>query len=124
MYGLNILARDIADNTKNTTLFYLIKRNAIKKEKKVSNDLAFDSNKKYILLLEVIDRVGALKDILTIFSEFNLNLSRIVSMPSGKLGRYNFLVDVNHPGGSKIQREEVYQKLEKYCSSIKLLGII
>jgi chorismate mutase/prephenate dehydratase len=124
MYNLNILAKDIADNTKNTTLFYLIKRNEIKKENKVSNTLAFDSKKKYIMLLEVIDRVGALKDILSIFSEFNLNLSRIVSMPSGKLGRYNFLVDVNHSGEGDIQRNEVYQKLEKYCSSIKLLGVI
>ena len=124
MYNLHILAKDIADNIKNTTLFYLIKRNELKVKKKQQKVVAFSSKKKYILLLEVIDRVGALKDILSVFTESNLNLSRIVSMPSGKLGRYNFLVDVNHLGGTEIQRDVIYEKLEKYCSSIKLLGVI
>ncbi len=126
MYKLKILAKDIADNKKNTTLFYVIKRNKVQRDVYPTKTFSFTSKKKYVLLLEVIDRVGALKDILNVFSGLNLNLSRIVSMPSGTLGRYHFLVDLTHSGaeGDKIDRDVVYGQLEKYCSSIKLLGIV
>lgn len=122
MYDLSIAAKNISDNPDNATMFYVIKRN----DKEYPNDnRQFIEGKKYIFLLEVIDRPGVLRDILDVMVRYDFNLSRIISIPEGMIGRYSFVVDIAKTRTTTpIAYKELCEKLYKYCSSVKLLGIV
>lgn len=110
-YKLNILAKNIGDNKNNQTEFYVISQ---QKNNLIPN--------KAILLLSVYDRVGILKDILEVFALNNLNLTRILSIPSGsKMGDYLFLIDVEIKSKLKNYKKALVQ-LKQYCPMIRTLG--
>ena len=113
-YGLNILQENIGDNPNNQTFFYAISSK--------QNDVFKKPKTKAIVLLSVYDRVGVLRDILDVFASQKLNLSRLISIPSGqKAGEYMFLIDV---GITKKEQdfEQVLKDLKQYCQHIRVLG--
>lgn len=113
-YGLNILRENIGDNPNNQTTFYAISTS--------DKDIFIQKKTKAIMLLSVHDRIGILRDILDTFASKSLNLSRIVSIPSGqKAGEYMFLIDTTI-SDKEDNLEEVIKGLKQYCTQIRVLG--
>lgn len=113
-YGLYILAKNIEDNPKNSTRFYII-------SKKPLNLKGINSHKT-LLLLTVYNRVGILRDVLTVFADNNLNLAKLESRPSHeRLWDYHFFVEVENEPQSPPMRKTL-KELEGYCPIIRILG--
>lgn len=113
VYGLNILAENIEDNSKNITRFYVISEDPNSLKLKSTNT---------ILFLTIFNRIGILKDILSIFADNGINLNKIESRPSKeKIWDYYFFieVDVNQNDPRLIQSLNI---LKQYCPVIKILG--
>lgn len=116
LHGLNILAENIGDVSENVTNFYVISN---------QESVLFNQKpKKAILLLNVYDRVAVLRDILDVFAKKSLNLTRLVSIPTGlHSGEYYFLIDVDIQ--DKIDGYEICLKeLKQFCKQIRVLGEI
>jgi len=113
-HNLRILARDIGNNTSNTTRFFIISK----------TDKGLENASKTLLFLSVYNRVGILKDILTVFANENINLSNIESRPSrDKSWDYHFFVEVDVAYNS-IRLQETLTILKQYCPQIKILGAL
>jgi chorismate mutase/prephenate dehydratase len=131
LYNLSVIAENISDVKDNKTLFYLITQNSNQFFKKetiahdVSQYVEDQGTATVLFLLEAMDKVGILRDILTVFADHSLSMTRIHSLPTGELGRYYFIMDVK---ADKVQSAEalpdVYSELEKLCSSVFVLGTI
>ena len=77
---------------------------------------------KTLLFLSIYNRVGVLKDILSVFANENINLCNIESRPSkDKSWDYNFFIEVEiSPEDEKLF--ETLNILKQYCPFIKILG--
>jgi prephenate dehydratase len=85
IYGLKIAASDIQDYKNNVTRFVVIDKND---HDKTGND------KTSIVFSIMEDRPGGLYEILEVFADNSINLTKIESRPSKeKLGSYIFFVD-------------------------------
>jgi prephenate dehydratase/chorismate mutase len=83
LYGLEVVAEDIADHEANETRFVVLAR-----------QLHTGPADKGSLVLTTEDRAGALMQALGAFADHRVNLSRIESRPvAGGRGRYTFLID-------------------------------
>ena len=83
LYGLEIVAEDIADHHANETRFVV-----------VSRQLHTGPADKGSIVLTTEDRSGALMQALGAFADHRVNLSRIESRPiAGRRGSYTFLID-------------------------------
>ena len=83
LYGLEIVAEDIADHPANETRFVV-----------VSRQLHTGPADKGSIVLTTEDRSGALMQALGAFADHRVNLSRIESRPiAGRRGSYTFLID-------------------------------
>ena len=109
MYGLEILSEEIETNKKNFTRFLaLYKPNGKPKYE------AEDSNKAS-LSFSLPHKTGSLSHVLSIFSFYDLNLTKIQSVPIlGQEFRYHFLVDL---------RFENYEKYKQSLEAIKPLTV-
>lgn len=114
IYSLNLLAESIEDNKENFTKFYLIS--------KFPNNLA--KNRRTLLFLTVFNRLGILRDILSVLADFDINLSKIESRPSReKVWDYHFFIEVEiEPTSEKLI--EALNILKQYCPVIKVLGSV
>ena len=85
LYNLDIMERRIESNKKNYTRFLIL-------APKLNGDIPIN---KASLSFQVGNDVGALANVLNIFAERKINLSKIQSMPVlGKRNEYNFYVDI------------------------------
>ena len=89
LYGLEILAEEIETNKKNFTRFLVIyKPNGKPKYEQENPDKAS-------LSFSLPHKTGSLSHVLSIFSFYDLNLTKIQSIPIlGEEFRYHFLVDL------------------------------
>ena len=114
VYSLNILAKNIEDKQINVTKFYLVS--------KTQQNLG--SSKKTLLFLTVFNRVGILRDILDVFAQFNINLTKIESRPSReKVWDYHFFIEVEKNSNDQ-SLIEALNILKQYCPMIKILGSV
>ena len=114
LYNLKVLEEGVQDYKNNTTRFILIGRKGLKLE------LKGDGIKKSTVIVKLIeDRPGALYEILKVFNDFNVNLTRIESRPSKEeLGNYIFYIDYITPENEG----DLIEALKRHVAYIKHLG--
>ncbi|MDD1695848.1 MAG: ACT domain-containing protein [Methanoregula sp.] len=85
LYKLPVLVPDIENNSYNTTRFVRISK---------TRSQTFSAGKCSIIIDPSTDRAGLLHDLLEVFAERNINLTRIESRPSKRgMGNYVFFLD-------------------------------
>lgn len=113
-YKVPAIAKNIEDDPTNTTRFYVISKNPM--------TLKGIQNSKTLLFATVYNRVGILRDILNVFTNHNINLTKLESRPSHeKMWDYHFFIEVekNHYDKELVQ---TLHDLEMYCPVIRVLG--
>jgi len=112
LYGLNIIEKRIESNKKNYTRFLIL-------QKEKTGELQ-DVNKASICF-QVGNHVGALSQVLTIFAEQNVNLSKIQSMPVlGRRNEYYFYVDIEWTDMEKY--DIAIRKALKFTVNFNIMG--
>ncbi len=111
-YELQVVVKGLEDYRGNTTRFLVI-------GKKSPTPSGLDRTS---LLIGLMDRPGALNEILTILSEEEINLAKIESRPvKGKQWKYLFFLDMmGHIENEKIKRG--CDRLKELCSYYEWLG--
>lgn len=113
VYGLDVLAENIQDVANNFTRFYVIGRAISDRPTGHDNTL---------LVFSIRDRVGALRDIVSVFADAGINLSAIQSRPSRrKPWDYLFFVELQGHIAEPHVRQAVSQA-EQHCVSLNVLG--
>ncbi len=112
IYGMQILADEIADNPENYTRFFVLGK----------EDAAATGKDKTSIIFGAKHAPGALYHALGEFAKRDINLSKIESRPTKQTPwEYNFYLDFE--GHRTEQRcAEALKALEKYASFIKVLG--
>lgn len=109
IYGLEIIYPDIAEEG-NITRFIHISR----EKRETFGDKAS-------IIFALPDRAGALYEVLGVFAQRSLNLSKIESYPGHNAGAgYYFYIEVDTPVGEDLQ--PLLYELQGLCSYIKYLG--
>jgi prephenate dehydratase len=111
LYDLQVMERRIESNKKNFTRFLILA------DKPIGNTEA----NKASLSFQVGNSVGSLAEVLNIFSEHKINLSKIQSMPVlGKRNEYNFYVDIDWKNQSDY--DSAIRKVLKYTINFTIMG--
>lgn len=113
IYDLNILKEDIQNQKNNITRFNIIAKKDL---------LNLKNRTKTLLFLSVFNRVGVLRDILSIFADLSINLNKIESRPSKeKHWDYYFYIEVESTDEDPklIQALDI---LKQYCPKVIVLG--
>ncbi len=113
-YNLHILAKNIEDNPGNLTKFYLIAKEKI--------HLQNIKNEKTLVFLAVHNKVGILRDILNVFANHEINLTKLESRPSGeKMGDYHFFIEFEK-SKNNTPLAKTFEALKPFCPIIRVLG--
>jgi len=112
LYNLKVIARDIEDSPHNVTRFLVIGK----------SDVPASDHDKTSVMFSIKDKVGALHDMLSSFSKYKINLTKIESRPSKKKAwDYYFFVDLEgHCEDPRIKKALLI--LENKCRYLKILG--
>ena len=112
IYGMKIIATEIEDNPNNFTRFFILSK----------QDSPPSGNDKTSIVFSAKDKPGALYDSLKVFSQRNINLTKIESRPTRqKPWEYNFYLDFEGHREGKIAREAL-NNLDKISLFVKVLG--
>ncbi len=113
-YGLELLARDIADHAGNQTRFVLVGPSGV--------PAPSGHDKTTVVLTQREDKPGSLVAILQEFSARNINLSKLSSRPvKTALGQYCFIVDLEGHIADDVTAEGLRNVKAKYAD-VKFLG--
>ena len=111
-YNLCLIKENIQDKSFNKTKFWVLS--------KIKNDI--NSNiSKMSMIFSVKDKPGALYNVLRIFNEYDLNLTKIESRPAKTvMGEYFFLIDVTID--NIINADNAIKKLKENGIFCRILG--
>ncbi|HRS19898.1 MAG TPA: prephenate dehydratase, partial [Bacteroidales bacterium] len=111
LYGLQILASEIETHKMNYTRFLIIQRN--------SHDVP--ENNKASLCFELGHQPGSLVDVLTVFKNEEINLTKIQSLPIlGRPYQYSFYIDLEWK--DRARYDIALNKALKIVSNLSVLG--
>ncbi len=112
IYNLKLLAKNIEDNSNNTTRFLILGRQAVPPS----------GNDKTSLLLATHNKPGALYHLLAVFAQHQVSMTRIESRPAKQnLWEYIFFIDIEgHQQNPIIQ--QILIELETKTTLLKILG--
>jgi prephenate dehydratase len=115
LYGLEVIARDIADHAGNQTRFVLIARDGI--------PAPTGHDKTGIVVFQRADEPGSLISILQEFAARRINLSLLSSRPTkaGGLGDYCFIIYADGHVGEELMAD-VLRDLHTKQGGVKFLG--
>ena len=117
LYGLNILERGIETNKRNFTRFLIIADPLLASELKADER---DINKSSIFFT-LPHTHGALSKVLTIFSFYDINLSKIQSLPIiGREWEYRFYVDLTFD--SYVRYRQSIDAVRPLMNDFRILG--
>jgi len=110
IYGLEVLAESISDHEENSTRFLLLSREGAASGNKCS------------IIFSVRHEAGTLFEALRLFSEADINLTRIASMPMRREpGNFSFFLDFE--GSDRDPRiASVLERLQAKAIAFKMLG--
>jgi prephenate dehydratase len=112
LYGLTILERRIESNKKNFTRFLILKKDKSEDDREIN---------KASVCFQVSNHVGALSQVLNIFANYDVNLTKIQSMPVlGKRNEYYFYVDIEWNNMEKY--DTAVRKALKYTVNFNIMG--
>lgn len=111
LYDLQIMERRIESNKKNFTRFLILANKPLETAEINKASLSF----------QVGNAVGALAEVLNIFAENKINLSKIQSMPVlGKRNEYNFYVDIEWK--NQANYDTAIRKVLKHTVNFTIMG--
>ena len=112
LYGLRIICENIEDNANNVTRFLVISKEDAKPSGEDKTALVFSTS----------DKPGALSDVLDVFKQYGINMTKVESRPSRKKQwEYYFLVDIlGHRTDNSIR--EGLEESRKHCLQLSILG--
>ncbi len=111
LYDMEIVARNIADGAANSTRFLLISRDAYE-----------GRGDKTSIIFSTAHQAGRLYNVLRLFAEAEINLTRIASMPlRSDPGSYSFFLDFEGDMQDP-QVVKVFEKLDQMKIRVKCLG--
>ena len=112
-YGLEVIARDIADRATNSTRFVVVGR-------QLPPPTGWDKTSVVVFIEE--NRPGALLKLMEIFAERDLNLTKIESRPTkAELGEYCFFLDVEgHLASERVG--DALAAVKRTHRDVKVLG--
>ena len=114
-HGLDILARDIGDNTAAVTRFVLVARPG-------PLPAPTGADKTSVVLFQKLDHPGGLLGLLEQFAVRGINLTRLESRPTKEsLGQYCFSIDFEgHLRDARVA--EALMGLHRVCADVRFLG--
>lgn len=116
IYNLAVLADGIETNKRNFTRFLVITNSENAKKWNVENE-----TNKASLMLTVPHEEGSLSKILTIFSFYHINLSKIQSLPIiGKEWEYRFYITLEYDNYTRYQ--QALSAIKPFANEFKNLG--
>lgn len=111
VYNVNLIEKNIQDNEFNQTKFWIL-------SKKENENI---SKNKMCMIFSVKDKPGALYNVLRIFNEYNLNLTKIESRPAKTVfGEYYFWIDVSINKNS--DEDKAIEEIKKSGIYVRIFG--
>ena len=117
LYGLNILERGIETNKRNFTRFLMIADPLLASEMRPREEKINKSS----IMFTLPHTNGALSKVLTIFSFYDINLSKIQSLPIiGREWEYRFYIDLTFD--SYVRYHQSIDAVRPLLNDLKILG--
>ncbi len=111
VYNINLIEKNIQDNEFNQTKFWILRK------KENSNT----TPNKMCMIFSVKDKPGALYNVLKIFNEYSLNLTKIESRPAKTVfGEYYFWIDVSI--NKNCDEDKAIEEIRKSGIYVRVLG--
>ncbi|MCZ6681027.1 MAG: prephenate dehydratase [Candidatus Poribacteria bacterium] len=112
IYGLSVVGESVMDDRNNMTRFLVLG----------PHSAGQSGNDRTSILFAIKDRVGALWEVLKVLRSYEINMSKIESLPSRtKAWEYVFFVDLDgHVEDENVRK--ALAEIEELCVFVKILG--